>query len=245
MRSTTILFSALPFLASMPHPSQVLAGPGVGEAPYHIVLSRPALHAGEQVEMKLLPPVPAGVRVHWPEAAGKTNLIYSASYRAPYVIPPGTPPVTITVGISGAGVRSSASTEITLLPSSVPGSEDCLGPGQSFSTTSGTIAPEYTYADELPELIHRVDPVYPRSTEARGIEDTMVVHALVCRTGRVLDAYLPYSFAHVGDLKPIERDPKLVEAAIVAVRQYVFKPALKAGQAIAVWVGVSVAFRLE
>jgi hypothetical protein len=240
MRSTIILLSVLPFLASMTHPSQVIAGPGVAEAPYHIALSRQALRAGEEVEMKLLPPVPAGVRVHWPEAAGKTNLIYSAIYRAPYVIPPGTPPVTITVGISGAGVRSSASTEITLLPSSVPGSEDCLGSGQSFSTTSGTIVPDYTFADELPELIHTVAPEYPRSAEARGVKDMVPVIALVCRTGHVLDAYSPPTYRNPGDLQPIEHDPKLVEVAIAAVRQYVFKPALKSGQAIAVWLTIPV-----
>jgi len=68
---------------------------------------------------------------------------------------------------------------------------------------------------------------------------------LVCRTGHVLDAYLPNSYRRIGDLQPIEHDPRLVEAAIAAVRQYIFKPALKSGHAIAVWVGTPVAFRLE
>ena len=236
MRSTIILLTLLPFLATVPGPSRAVAGSSEHEATYHIVLARQAVRAGEQVEMKLLPPVPPGVRVMWPEAAGKTNLIYSAIYRAPYVILPGAPPVSISVGISGAGIRTSASTEITLLPSSMPGSEDCLGPGQSFSTTSGTIVPDYTFADELPELIHTVPPDYPRSAQARGIKDTIPVIALVCRTGHVLDAYSPPSYVNVGDLQPIQHDPKLVDAAIAAVRQYVFKPALKSGQAIAVWV---------
>jgi hypothetical protein len=228
------------------HSSQGLAGPPVSEAPYHIVVPRQALRAGESVELMLLPPVPPGVRVNWIEATGKTNLIYSATYRAPYVIPPGTPPVTVGVGISGEGIRTSVSTQITLLPSSVAGCEDCLGPGQSFSTTSGTLVPDNPGSvDEPPELIHRVDPAYPRSAEARGIEEGIVLRALVCRTGRVLDAYALPSFAHIGDLQPIEKDPKLVEAAIAAVRQYVFKPAIKSGQAIAVWVGTVVKFQLD
>jgi hypothetical protein len=242
MRSTTVLLTVLTFLASVPGSSEAVAGSSEHEA-YHIVLSRQALRAGEQVEMKLLPPVPPGVRVMWPEATGKTHLIYSAVYRAPYVIPPGTPPARISVGISGAGIRTTASTEITLLPSSVPGTEDCLGPGQSFSTTAGTIVPDYTYADELPQLIHSVTPDYPRSALARGIEDTIPVVAMLCRTGHVLDAYSPPSYVNVGDLQPIERDPKLVEAAIAAVRQYVFAPAMQSGQAIAIWIHIPVAFR--
>ena len=61
----------------------------------------------------------------------------------------------------------------------------------------------------------------------------------------VLDAYSPPTYLNRGDLQPIERDPKLVEAAIAAVRQYIFKPALKSGQAIAVWVTVPVAVPSE
>lgn len=240
MRSASLVSIVLLSVAALTAPSQAVAASSEHESPYHIVLSRQAVSAGELVEMKLLPPVPPGVRVMWPEAAGKSNLIYSAVYRAPYVIPPGTPPVRISVGISGAGIKTSASTEITLLPSSVPGTDDCLGPGQSFSTTSGTIVPDYTFADELPELIHTVAPDYPRSAEARGIKDTVPVIALVCRTGRVLDAYSPPTYRNPGDLQPIERDPKLVEAAIAAVRQYLFKPALKSGQAIAVWLTIPV-----
>jgi hypothetical protein len=243
MRAAIVLPSLL-FLVTL-HPSQVAAGPAVHQAPYKIVLSRQGLRAGDRVEMQLLPPVPPDVRVLWPDFAGKTNRIYSAVYRAPYVIPPGTPPVTIGVGISGGLLRTSASTEITLIPSSVPGSENCLGPDQSFSTTSGTIVPDYTFVDELPELIHRVEMQYPRSAQARGVEDTLMVMVLVCRTGHVLDAYAPYSYERIGDLHPIERDAKLVEAALAAARQFVFKPGLKSGQAMATWLGVPMSFRID
>jgi hypothetical protein len=219
------------------------AAPPNSDGAYHIVLSRSAVSAGEQVEMKLLPPVPPGIRVSWPVAAGSTQLIYSAVYRAPYVIPAGTPPAKVSVSLSGPGVRTIISTEIVLVPSSVPGSEGCLGPGQSFSTTGGTIVPDYISADELPEVIHSVPPDYPRSDLARGIEDTIPVVALLCRTGHVLDAYTPLSYVNVGDLQPIQHDPKLVEAAIAAVRQYVFTPAMKSGQAIATWITIPVAFR--
>jgi hypothetical protein len=172
------------------------------------------------------------------------GLIPPGIYRAPYIIPVGTPPARVSACFSGPAFRAGATTEIELLPGSVPGAADCLGPGQSFSTVLGTIEPGYTYADTLPDLIHRVDPEYPRSTFARGIEDTLPVLVLVCRNGLVLDAYVPPSYL-VGtrDEQPIERDPKLVEAALAAARQYIFKPAMAAGQPIAVWIHVPVAFR--
>jgi hypothetical protein len=221
------------------HPSIALADPKNG-APYHIVVPNRALAAGEHIQLKLEPKPPEGVRVLWSVAGAGKGLV-SAVYRAPYVIPVGTPPVRL--GALLSGLRIGASTEIELIPGSVPEALDCLGPGQSFSTIIGDIEPQYTYADELPELIHKVEPEYPPSAFARGIEDTIPVAVLVCRSGRVLDAYVPLTFTHPGDAEPIERDPKLVDAALAAVRQYVFKPALVAGQPIATWVHTNVSFR--
>ena len=208
-------------------------------APYHIVLSRNAVSAGEQVELKLLPPVAPGVHVIWQGAVGSGEPISSATYRAPYVVPAEAPPATVSVGISGAGTKTIVSTQIALLPSSVPGAEDCLGPGQSFSTTAATIVPEFTAMDELPQLIHGVTPIYPPSDRARGIRDTIPVRALVCKTGRVLDAYSPPAY-RLGESQPVPHDPKLVEAAIAAVREYVFAPAMKSAQAVATWIEIPV-----
>ena len=98
--------------------------------------------------------------------------------------------------------------------------------------------------DELPQLIARVEPEYPRSALARGVEDTISITALVCRSGRVLDAYALPSYLGTGaNAQPIEHDPKLVEAAVAAVRQYVFIPGKVGGQAVALWVSTAVAFR--
>jgi len=89
----------------------------------------------------------------------------------------------------------------------------------------------------MPSLIRVVPPEYPASALARGIENTIPVHGLVCRSGTVLDAYVPPSFLDTRD-PPIERDPKLVEAALTAVRQYVFSRGEGAG-----WYSLSVVFR--
>ena len=236
----TLCLSLSPFLDV---PGAAAAPPAESGA-YHVVLSKRAAAAGETVEFKLVPPPPDGVRLTFQISSRPGGSVVPAGiYRAPYVIPPGTPPVQVGAGFTGGGIRVAATAEIELLPGSVPGAEDCLGPGQSFSTVTADIEPEYTYLDELPELIHRVEPEYPRSAFVRGVEDTIPMKALLCRSGRVLDAFAIPSYVNIGDLQPIERDPKLVEAAITAVRQYVFKPALAAGQAYAVWVGLSVPFR--
>src|SRR5580765_7618247 len=117
MRSAAALgTAALLLLAAFP----AAAAPPNSDGAYHIVLSRSSVSAGEQVEMRLVPPVPPGARVSWPVAVGSTQLIYAAVFRAPYVIPAGTPPAKVSVSISGPGVRSIVSTEIALVPSSVP-----------------------------------------------------------------------------------------------------------------------------
>ena len=234
MRSVAMLAIVLTVPLHTSGPGSAMAAPAESGA-YRVVLPRRVLGAGESVELKLVPPAPVGARI--------TGVSPDGIYRAPYVIHPGAPPVQVSLGFSHAGVRVSATTEIELIPGSVPGAEDCLGPGQSFSTRVAGIEPDYLPVDELPELIQRVEPEYPRSAFVRGIEDTIPIRALVCRSGRVLDAYLVPSFVDRGDTQPIERDPKLVEAAIAAVRQYVFKPGLVSGQAVALWVGTPVAFR--
>ena len=239
MRPTpAILIGALLLVTQ---PSALIAAPRESDA-YHIVLPRRALSAGERVELKLEPPAPAGVRVRWSVVSGTADLgLEPPIYRAPFVVLAGTPPVKVSATLSGT--KTSVTTEISLVPSSLPGAADCLGPGQTYSTVLGAIEPGYTYAEVLPELISRVEPEHPRSALARGVDDTLPVSVLVCTSGRVLDAYLVANYRDPRDLEPIEHDPKLVASALTAARQFVFKPAMASGQAIAVWVHVPISFR--
>jgi hypothetical protein len=107
----------------------------------------------------------------------------------------------------------------------------------------GDIVPEYTQLDVLPQLIRRVEPEYPRSEFVRGVEDTIPVQVLVCRSGRVLDVYVLQRYRSTEIRQPIVNDPKLVEAALAAARQYVFSPGRASGHAVAVWVATQVMFR--
>lgn len=240
MRTTPVLLMALL--------STVMQAGGGAAAPkedvrYHIVFPRHAVRAGEHVRLRLVPPAPKGIRVLWGFTSGTVEFALTPPgvYRAPYVIPVGTPPAKVSASFSGSGSRARVTTEIELMPGSVPGAEDCLSPGQSFSTAAGGIEPGYSY-DQPPELIRRVDAVYPRSAFARGVESTLTVQAFICRTGRVLDAYVPPTYLDPRG-EPIERDPKLVEAALAAVRQYVFRPATLAGKPVSVYFATPVAFR--
>ncbi len=244
MRLTAVLLTTIPLIFNATHAHEASAAPAHSEA-YHLVLPRRAVGAGELVDLRLEPPAPPGVRVNYGVVGVTSGMgLPLGVYRAPYVIPPGTPPVRVSAGFSAQGVRAGATTELELHPSSVPGADDCLGPGEVFSTVWGGI--EFTgnfFVDTLPDLIHRVEPVYPRSDFVRGIGDTLIINALVCRSGSVLDAYAIPRFRNRSDLSPIEDEPKFVEAAITAVRQYLFRPAKSYGQPVAVWVAVPVLFR--
>lgn len=229
MRPILILIITLPFVAPTLGTPSISAAPSTSNE-YHIVLPRRAIGAGERVTLRLAPPAPPGVRVYWLayEGSSGTALQPHAVYRAPYLIPVGTPPARVTAALTGHGVKTSVTTEIELMPGSVPGAEDCLGPGQSFSTTIGAVNLGPSPISDVPVLIRSVVPDYPRSALARGVEDTITVIALVCRTGRVLDAYAPTPYLDLEMTQPMERDPKLVEAAVEAVRRYEFSPATAA-----------------
>lgn len=91
----------------------------------------------------------------------------------------------------------------------------------------------YVYVDELPEAITRVPPEYPERARAAGVDGTVLVQALVGKDGRVRDVRIQKSI------------PLLDAAAREAVSAWVFKPALSAGQPVAVWVAVPVKFTLN
>jgi len=94
---------------------------------------------------------------------------------------------------------------------------------------------EYVYVKELPEAITKVPPMYPDIARQSGVQGRVVVQALVGKDGRVKDT------------KVVKTDgPMLNQAAIAAVQQWIFKPALDEHNApVAVWVAVPVQFTLH
>jgi TonB family protein len=110
-------------------------------------------------------------------------------------------------------------------PSTVP------PPGAIDSPPALPALDEYVYVEELPEAITKVPPVYPEN--APRVEGTVMVQALVGKDGRVKDTRIMRSI------------PMLDEAAVAAVRQWVFKPAMARGSPVAVWVSIPVKFTLH
>ncbi len=92
---------------------------------------------------------------------------------------------------------------------------------------------EYVYVEELPEAITKVAPVYPDIARDAGVDGQVMVQALVGKDGRVKD------------VRVVKSIPMLDQAAINAVKQWVFKPALSNNKPVAVWVAVPVKFSLH
>jgi TonB family protein len=92
---------------------------------------------------------------------------------------------------------------------------------------------ESIYAEELPEAIGRVPPEYPDDARVRNVEGMVLVKALVDTTGAVSRTLVVASI------------PLLDVAAVTAVRQWRFKPALSNGRPVKVWVAIPVSFKLR
>jgi len=92
---------------------------------------------------------------------------------------------------------------------------------------------QYVYVEELPEAITKVPPVYPDLAREANVDGTVMVQALVGKDGKVKDTRVVKSIS------------MLDEAAVKAVKQWVFKPALSNNKPVAVWVAVPVRFSLH
>ena len=91
---------------------------------------------------------------------------------------------------------------------------------------------EFVYVDELPQAITRMPPTYPELAFKAGVEGTVLIQALVGEDGRVLDT------------KVVKSVPVFDDAAVQAVHQWTFKPAMANDKAVAVWVAIPVRFSL-
>ena len=92
---------------------------------------------------------------------------------------------------------------------------------------------EYVYVEELPEAITKVSPEYPDIARQANVDGTVLMQVLVGKDGKVKDAKVVKSVA------------MLDAAALTAVRQWIFKPALSNNKPVAVWVAVPMRFTLN
>jgi len=166
----------------------------------------------------------------WPSAAVKWSNLSGPG--AGYVSPRGVyyAPLTLAADRSvtlEAEYGGKTSVEVRLTTGPVD-SADCFAIGQQPFKLG-----DYVFIEVLPEAITRVAPAYPDSARNAGVDGTVQLLALVCACGEV------------SDVRVMKSIPMLDAAAVAAVRQWKFKPALSNGDAAAVWVGIPVKFTLH
>jgi protein TonB len=146
-----------------------------------------------------------------------------------------------TVGVAVPVPDAEAPPEQTIasqeeIASSTPGVESTGGDNIVVAPPAEDELPkfgEYVYVEELPEAVTKVQPVYPELARDAGVDGTVMVQALVGKDGKVKDA------------KVVKSIQMLDQAAIDAVKGWVFKPALSNNKPVAVWVAVPIRFSLH
>jgi len=89
-------------------------------------------------------------------------------------------------------------------------------------------------AGPWPRLIKKVNPIYPAEAVKKKIEGTVIMEATIDKKGLVTTGRIIKS-----------PDPLLADAAMAAVKQWVYKPYIKNGKAMSVIFTVSVTFSLN
>lgn len=87
--------------------------------------------------------------------------------------------------------------------------------------------------DELPAALVKAAPIYPVLAREGGVDGTVIVAALVCEHG------------HVVDTRVIRSIPMLDHAAVDAVKQWTYKPAVLSARNVPCWIEVPVRFSIH
>jgi len=87
---------------------------------------------------------------------------------------------------------------------------------------------------KAPVVVYKVEPVYPEEARRERVSGIVIIEALIDRTGAVKDIKV---------LKPLPFG--LSEAAVDAVKQWVFKPGTLDGQPVDVLFNLTVNFKLN
>lgn len=107
------------------------------------------------------------------------------------------------------------------------------GRGAVHDTTEGRMRPDYVFVEELPSVLERPAPVYPQEAIRTNTQGTVHVHTLIGPDGFVRDATV------------LTGPPMLRDAALEAIWQWRFQPAMEGGRPIGVWALIPVKFTLH
>jgi protein TonB len=117
------------------------------------------------------------------------------------------------------------------LPAPEPVAQEPLPPAPQAAVSEERKGAEI---DLLPGYLRNPPPVYPRLAREQGQEGTVLLEVEVLPSGRCGVVSVLKSSNH----------PALDEAAVVAVRRWVFRPAKRWRQPVGFWVEIPITFRL-
>jgi protein TonB len=99
-------------------------------------------------------------------------------------------------------------------------------------TGTGPVPIPVRDVDRPPRLLQQIRPTYPSEAFVKKVEGTVVIEIVIDERGRVVRTRI------------VRSEPLLDAAAVAAVRQWVFAPALKQGRAVATLAMAPVTFRI-
>src|SRR5208282_2684694 len=137
--------------------------------------------------------------------------------------------------LSGAPAREAPPPSFLTLPEEAVSSSSSVAISSRRSVPMpSSFNPEIQSSKNLlaGRLLKRVDPSYPLEAMQQRIEGTVRLHAVIGDDGKVLG------------LEPVSGPPLLVEAAVIAVRQWRYGPTFFDGRRIQVYDDVRLVFRL-
>ena len=170
-----------------------------------------------------------------PPAPEKQKPLVSAASLAPSVLPDHTETVAATTtGDADPSTDTGGSTGPKGLPGGV---KDGIGDGPATADDVPAVPDvpiPVTGEVKAPVVIHRVNPLYPRSALAMHLNGTVIVECIIDKTGHVRDAHVISSSS-----------PLFSQSAADAVLQWQFAPGTLHGRAIDTIFDLTVTFRVS
>ncbi len=149
-----------------------------------------------------------------------------AVYRAPQVVLEPGRDLALTVKLDIGSIKETVDVQAEGSTKASPAMETATGPKPVRVRIGGNV--------EAAKLLTKVQPVYPASARAAGVQGSVLLHAVVSKDGKPLSLQVLNS----------QIDPDLARAAVEAVSQWRYQPTLLNGEPVEIVTVVTVNFTL-
>jgi len=178
-----------------------------------------AAYTGRVIRMETLPPPPSLSNAPPPPVIPINQEIVKPTIGTPVPVPDSQAPEQT--------IMSQQELQQALMPEGMSGTgKDSIFIAVDDLPSEG----EFVYYEDAPAPVNAPPPVYPEFAREAQIQGKVTLHVLVGKDGRVKN------------VKVMKGVTGLNDAAVDAVRKWVFKPALSNNKPVAVWVEVPVNF---